>query len=489
MTSISIHIVDKLFEANHIVICYKQIENIPCELISENERILTEEFNKNKKESSTLFFLSLPSNKTFCHIQNCQIPEKFKYLESIRILGHQCFKTTQSYQPKNVLFIMTDFEEEESYAFLEGFFLSTYKFDKYKSQRNSKSTNYYILKTDSFSEQSLKSLQTIVQFVFTVRDWTNEPASSLTPVEFANQLSNLTKQLKYVSFESLTTRQIESLKMSGLIAISSGTSIPPKFIILDYNPPESLNSKPFVLIGKGIFFDTGGINLKTATNMSIMKYDMTGAAIVAAIILAAAKLNLQIRIVGLIPATENRPGPNACLPGNIITMMNGKTVEIVNTDAEGRLIIADALCFASKYNPELILSIATLTGSAHTTFGPHAIAAFCHNTNRYFELLTNCSFYVHERIAQLPLWDDYDQMIKSDIADFKNSGDKYAGAITAARFLVHFVNYPFIHLDIAGPAYYDKSINYIPSGGTGIGVRLLLNFFSEIVKEKILFKH
>ena len=187
-------------------------------------------------------------------------------------------------------------------------------------------------------------------------------------------------------------------------------------------------------------------------------------------------LNIKSRVIGLIPAAENRPGENAYLPGDILEMMNGVSVEIKNTDAEGRLILADALCYSKKYESDLIITIATLTGSASSTFGNLATAAMQNNAEQELEKLKHSSFNVYERIAELPMWEEYEKMIESKIADIQNVGGKYAGAITAAKFLQKFTDKPFIHLDIAGTAYFDNAESYIPAGGTGVGLRLLLDF-------------
>jgi leucyl aminopeptidase len=215
--------------------------------------------------------------------------------------------------------------------------------------------------------------------------------------------------------------------------------------------------------------------------MDYMKSDMAGAAAVSAAINVAALNNLPLHIVALIPATDNRPGGNAITPGDVITISNGATVEVLNTDAEGRLILADALCYAKKYDPMLVIDMATLTGSAAATLGIHGIAAMRNDSAQLFDLLKSAGDHVNERIVELPLWDEYDEMIKSSIADMKNTGGGEAGAISAGKFLQRFVDYPWIHLDIAGPSFLHAADHYRAVGGTATGVRLLSEFFNLLI--------
>ena len=216
--------------------------------------------------------------------------------------------------------------------------------------------------------------------------------------------------------------------------------------------------------------------------MEGMKSDMAGAAAVAGTLYAVAKAKLPVNVIGLIPATDNRPDGNAYVPGDVINMFNGKTVEVLNTDAEGRLILADALSYASKYDPELVIDIATLTGAASRAIGKYGIVAMGNN-DKWMKEVKDSGNAVCERIAEFPFWEDYDDLIKSDLADIKNIGGTDGGAITAGKFLAHFIDYPWMHLDIAGPAYTDSKYNYRGHGGTGIGVRLFFDFLSNKIKK------
>jgi leucyl aminopeptidase len=251
------------------------------------------------------------------------------------------------------------------------------------------------------------------------------------------------------------------------------------FCILEWKPGKALNQNPVVLVGKGIVYDTGGLNIKTGDYMENMKADMAGAAAVTGVLYTIAKTGLPLHVIGLVPATDNRPGGNAFTQGDIITMYNKMTVEVGNTDAEGRLILADAISYASKFRPELIIDIATLTGSAVITFGIQAIAVMGNADRKYFRLLEECGNEVYERIAELPFWEEYGELIKSDIADIKNIGGREAGAITAGKFLEHFAEFPLIHMDIAGPGSLKKDDFYRLKDGPGCGTRLLSTFLKR----------
>jgi leucyl aminopeptidase len=237
-----------------------------------------------------------------------------------------------------------------------------------------------------------------------------------------------------------------------------------------------------VLVGKGVVYDTGGLSIKpTAGSMDMMKSDMSGAAAVIGAIYAIAKAKLAVHVIGLIPATDNRPGENAIAPGDVITHFDGTTVEVLNTDAEGRLILADALAYAKKYKPELVIDLATLTGAAARAIGPEGIVYMGTAETEVKISLEVAGREVYERLVEFPLWDEYKDQLKSSIADMTNLGGPNAGAITAGMFLKHFTDYPWLHLDIAGPAYLTKPNGYLTQGGSGVGVRLLFQF----IKEKI----
>ncbi|MGD1889622.1 MAG: M17 family metallopeptidase [Cyclobacteriaceae bacterium] len=270
--------------------------------------------------------------------------------------------------------------------------------------------------------------------------------------------------------------------MGGLLGVNAGSPDPPTFNVLEYKPEKSINKQPYVIVGKGVTYDTGGLSLKPSTSMDTMKSDMGGSAAVIGTMVAVAKNKLPIHLVGLVPATDNRPGGNAIVPGDVITISDGSTVEVLNTDAEGRLILADALSFAKKYKPELVIDLATLTGAAVMAIGKEGMVMMGTASEEYKNQLKEAGNQTYERLVELPLWKEYRGYLKSDIADLKNIGGRTAGAITAGMFLEHFTDYEWIHLDIAGVAFLDSSDGYRSKNGTGAGVRLLYRFFKNLSK-------
>ncbi|MFM7388968.1 MAG: leucyl aminopeptidase family protein, partial [Bacteroidota bacterium] len=266
----------------------------------------------------------------------------------------------------------------------------------------------------------------------------------------------------------------------GLLAVNQGSLTPPTFTTVSYKPKKYVNENPIVLVGKGVVYDTGGLSLKpTPGSMDSMKSDMAGAAMVVGAIKALNMLKVPVHVIGLIPATDNRPGGNAYAPGDIITMYNKSTVEVLNTDAEGRMILADALSYADKFVPELVISAATLTGAAVRAIGTKAAISMGNAPKNVMDALVDSGLKTHERLVEFPFWEEYLTPMKSEIADLKNIGGADAGMITAGKFLETFVKAPYIHLDVAGPTWLDQKSGYLPKGGTGFGVRLLLEFLTN----------
>lgn len=372
--------------------------------------------------------------------------------------------------------------KNEIASFLEGLLLANYRFDRHKTN---KKNGYVITDIDIISNQldkkDLLTIDTLVDAVFHARDFVNEPHSHQTAEKLAKDAKALGDSVG-IKTEILNKSKIKSLKMGGVLAVNKGSVDEPRFIIMEYKPKGAKNKKPIVLVGKGIVYDTGGMSLKsTANSMDFMKADMGGAAAVIGGIYAIAKAKLPVHVVTLVPATDNRPGGNAYVPGDVITMHSGKTVEVLNTDAEGRLVLADALHYAKRYKPELVLDFATLTGAAAAAVGPHGVICMGTADKKEKEQLVRSGDEVCERLVEFPFWEDYDELIDSDIADIKNIGGNYGGAITAGKFLSHFVDYPWLHFDIAGSAFTHKKMHYIPKGGTGVGVRLLF----QMIKNRI----
>ena len=367
-------------------------------------------------------------------------------------------------------------------SFTEGLLLSFYSFDKYKTTQDEMDKKHYpekLLLNGEIKAADLKWLKETTDAVYFTRDMINEPANHLNASALAREITRLGKIAGF-SVEVLNKGKIEALKMGGLLAVNRGSVDPPVFCILEWNPPDKVNKKPVVLVGKGIIYDTGGLNIKTGDFMARMKADMAGAATVAGVIYSAAKTLIPLHIIGLVPATDNRPGGNAYTQGDILTMHNKTTVEVCNTDAEGRLILADGISYAGNYSAELIIDIATLTGSAAMTFGNQAIAIMGNADRKYFSLLEECGREVYERVAELPFWDEYGELLKSDIADIKNIGGREAGAITAGKFLESFAKSPMIHLDIAGTGLLKKDDFYRLKEGPGSGLRLLATFLRKL---------
>lgn len=371
-------------------------------------------------------------------------------------------------------------------SFLEGLLLSAYRFDKYKTKKEDAGQllNRINLTHPQVSDAEAGEIAQLVQGTYAARDLVNEPAIFLTATQLSNELKALGEQAGF-SVEVLEESKIQSLKMGGLLSVNAGSQEPPTFSILEYKSEKAVNTQPIILVGKGVVYDTGGLSLKpTAGSMDMMKSDMGGAAAVAGAIYAAAANQLPVHVIGLIPATDNRPGENAIAPGDIISMCDGTTVEVLNTDAEGRLILADALTYAKKYEPLMVLDLATLTGAALRAIGPEGIVCMGTATETQKQALFKAGDLAFERLVEFPLWEEYEKQLESPVADLNNLGGPNAGAITAGLFLKHFVDYPWMHLDIAGPAFLTKPDSYRGIGGSGVGVRLIYQFIKSFEKNK-----
>lgn len=369
-------------------------------------------------------------------------------------------------------------------AFLEGFVMSNYQFLKYfKNKKEQLNLLKTIQVVAPVSQEDLDELLNLALAVFWARDMVNEPVSYLDAVRLAEEIKEKSESAKNYKVEIFEQMKIESLKMGGLLAVNQGSVTPPTFTVIEYNPENAVNEKPYVLVGKGIVYDTGGLSLKpTANSMDFMKADMGGAACMAAAIHAVALNNLPVHIIGLIPATDNRPGKNAYAPGDVVTMFDGTTVEVLNTDAEGRMVLADAIAYADRYKPELIIDAATLTGAAVRAIGVRAAVFMGNAKEKYFTQLESAGQEMHDRVVRFPFWDEWKEDIKSDIADIKNLGGPYAGMITAGKFLEHFAKKnPYMHIDLSN-AYLHSQENYKGKGGTGAGVRLMYQFFKNLSK-------
>ncbi len=369
-----------------------------------------------------------------------------------------------------------------SLALTEGLALANYQFIKHKpSAKKEKNTLASIVVVDSkITNAHLSNLSIAIDATLKARDLVNEPVNILNATDLANAFKAMGKQAGF-KVDVYSKSKIKQLKMGGLLAVNQGSVDEPTFSVMEYKPKNAKNKKPYILVGKGVVYDTGGLSLKpTPNSMDLMKCDMAGGAAVGCTMYAIAKAKLNIHVIGLVPATDNRPGFNAFAPGDIITMMDGSTVEMLNSDAEGRMILADALHFAKRYKPEMAIELSTLTGAAAAAIGQYGIVSMGTATDEQKTKLTVSGLRMHERLAEFPFWDEYDELLKSDIADQKNLGGPYGGAITAGKFLVKYTDYPYMHFDIAGPAFVTAKDSYRGKGGTGYGVRLLFDFFSNL---------
>lgn len=396
----------------------------------------------------------------------------YKAAEKARIAGSSLTSTLNASKIKAVS-IVSDLEVTA--AFIEGIALSNYQFLKYFSDKKI-NTLTTVKVVGSINKSAIEEIQNTTTGTNYAKDLVNEPQSFLTATQIAKEIKKLGKEAGFKVVVYNKTK-ISSLKMGGLLAVNKGSIEPPTFSILEWKPKNAKNKKPIILVGKGVVYDTGGLSLKpTANSMDFMKCDMGGAASVIGGLYAISKNKLPYHVIGLVPATDNRPSGDAYAPGDVITMHNKKTVEVLNTDAEGRLILADALSYAQKYKPELVLDIATLTGAAAAAIGHYGVVGMGNAKEEIMKKLKTSGNNVFERIAEFPFWDEYNEQLKSPIADFTNLGNGAGGSITAGKFLENFTDYPYIHLDIAGPAFLKKPINYISQGGTGVGVRLFYDF-------------
>ena len=326
-------------------------------------------------------------------------------------------------------------------------------------------------------ERAVHRGQTIAEGTILARDLSNQPANHLTPTQLAEKAEAVAADsgLRCEVFDKAT---LEDKGFRTLLAVAQGSVEEPRFIILEYTP-EGEGQDTVVLVGKGITFDTGGISLKPGKGMHEMKHDMSGAAAVLGAMKAVGQLKPDLHVIGVIAATENMPSGTAIKPGDVVTSYGGKTIEILNTDAEGRLVLADALGWTAQYNPQGVVDLATLTGAVITCLG-HIAAGAMGTDLALMDKVKAAAEKTHERVWELPLWDDYDEGIKSKVADVQNIGDGTAGTIAGGAFLKKFVeDYPWVHLDIAGTAWGMKGSTYIPEGASGYGVRLLVQLVED----------
>ncbi|MCS6991310.1 MAG: leucyl aminopeptidase [Chitinophagales bacterium] len=404
--------------------------------------------------------------------------EDYKTAENLRKSGYNLLSALNRSKFSSVFIENRSQISNAALSVAEGMALGNYQFLRFKKDREKEANSLkeITLHAAQCNSKEVETLQAVVDSVYLVRDLVNLPVNYLNAVGLAQEIVKVGKQAGFRT-EVFSKSKIEALKMGGLLAVNQGSVDPPSFSIMEYQPRKAVNKQPIVLVGKGIVYDTGGLSLKpTPNSMDYMKCDMAGAAVVLGVISCAARTKLPVHLIGLVPATDNRPGFNAFAPGDIITMHNQMTVEMLNSDAEGRMILGDALSFARQYKPELLIDIATLTGAAHRALGDQAFALMRTASDEVMALMHKASQDTYERFVEFPLWEEYGEWLKSDIADIKNVGGVNAGMITAGKFLEKFIDYPWVHMDIAGVAFLSSASSYRGKHASGIGVRFLYRF-------------
>jgi len=420
-------------------------------------------------------------------------------LEKLRVASSNSISKGNSVKIKKIAFeilsdeTLTEGIEEVARAEVMGCILGSYFFGKYftkkekKEGRSVKEVVFFaekniLAKYSKEIEKGIKSGVIIANATNLARDLGNEPSNVLYPESYCNLISERSQSGKYTA-EVLNLNDIEKLGMGGVLEVAKGSRREPRFLILKYNGGAE-GEQPYVVIGKGVTFDSGGISIKPGAGMANMKMDMCGSAATVGVIEAVSQLGLKINLIGLIPTVENMPDGNAFKPGDIITAYNGMTIEIDNTDAEGRLILADALSYATQFKPKSVIDIATLTGAVLVAFG-NVTSAVMSNNQPLADKLFKAGNQTYDRVWQLPLWDEYDKFIDSDFADVKNRGAGGAGTITAGMFLKRFIgDYPWAHIDIAGTAIRDSASNYLPKNSSGAGVRLVTQYLMNEASDK-----
>jgi leucyl aminopeptidase len=370
-------------------------------------------------------------------------------------------------------------------AAAEGALLGLYRYDKLKQvpkHERSRHVDAVTLVVErsgdaAAAKRAAAKAEVLAEAVYLARDLINGPSNIVTPTVIANTARAVGRRHR-VKVQVTPGSQLKRLGFGGIAGVAQGSNEPAQFIVMDYRPARA--KATFALCGKGITFDSGGISIKPSAKMEQMKYDMSGAAAVVGTVQAAAALKLPVRVVGIIAATENLPSGTAQKPGDVLTTLSGKTVEVINTDAEGRLVLSDCLHYAKRYKPDCVVDLATLTGACVVALGAEAIGLMTKN-ERLAARINQAGKETHERVWRLPMWDEYREQLRSDVADIKNVTDTgQAGTITAAKFLEEFASgLPWAHLDIAGTAWSEREKPYVPKGAVGVGVRLLIELMER----------
>ncbi len=491
--------VDKVKADSYIFFCFEdkaslqeKLKIIQRQLRTKIAEISLQDF-KGKENQAVLVYTS----KHRIIICGLGMKEKIT-LEKIRIACSRGMKRAKTLNIRKIAMeIIMDIsisegQEEIASAETTSCILSNYSFRKYYTKKDNKNISdikeliFFAEKkiADKYSKEFEAGVRTgtiIGNATNLARDLGNEPSNVIFPESLCDLILERSKNKKY-GVEVLKLKDLKALGMGGILEVSRGSRREPRLLILKYNG-GSEKDQPYVIIGKGVTFDSGGISIKPGAGMAMMKMDMCGGAAAIGILEAVSQLNLRINVIGLVPLVENMPGGDSFKPGDVITSYNKMTIEIDNTDAEGRLILADALSYADKFNPKAVIDMATLTGAVVIAIG-NVASAIMGNDQKLIDKIFKAGTESYDRVWQLPLWDEYDKMIDSDIADVKNTGTgRQAGTITAGMFLKRFIgNYPWAHIDIAATAIRDTKSDYNPKNATGAGVRLVTRFLLDEAK-------
>ena len=434
-------------------------------------------------EENGVSFSSVEGQLVYAVYANKKADNDNQSLQDFRVLGSQVTKAVNAEKLETVTLLADEsIATQNIIAFIEGVSLENYQYLQFKTDKKKKNTFATLnVNVTGISQENLTELANVIEATCFSRDIVNEPVITLNAIELAKRFVEIGKNAGFET-QVLSKKEIEDHKMGGLLGVNLGSIDDPTFSIMTYKPENAVNQKPLVLVGKGVVYDTGGNNLKPGAYMGDMKSDMGGAAGVAGAIYAIAKNQLPVYTIALVPSTDNRIGKNALVADDVITISDGTTVEVKNTDAEGRLILSDALVYAKQFDPMLCIDMATLTGAAHAITGSHGIASVATASEELKSQLKSSGERVYERILELPMWSEYKTQLDSNIADMTNLGGPIGGVVTAGVFLKHFTDYPWIHLDIAGPAFLEKPEPYKAQGGTGTGVRLVYDFAKNMCK-------
>lgn len=410
--------------------------------------------------------------------------------ESIREASATAHKVAKRLAAKTICFAPLGVDSEKvkartsAKAITEGFILGGYVFSKYKKEKKPSKVSDISIVVESLRdvkqiEKGIEDGKIYAEATMYARDLVNEPAEHLRPLDLVERAKEIVKGKKDLKIKIFDEAKLKSMKAGGILSIAKGSDHPPFMVHMIYKPEKA--KKRIALVGKAVTFDSGGLSLKPSGSMETMKMDMAGSASVLGVFSRIVALNPNVEVHGIFAACENMPGPNAIKPGDVVHAMNKKTIEILNTDAEGRVTLADALTYATKQKPDLIIDLATLTGACVVALGEEVAGVMSNHPKQTNDLL-DAAYEAGEKMWQLPLEPRYNKLIESKIADVKNIGGRYGGALTAGLFLQMFVgDTPWIHIDIAGPSFAERPLNaYTEYGGSGFAVRTLIEYLRSI---------